>query len=140
MRMPVAAQRSSMPEALADGECAGEDFSAVMGWALKETAPVCHLPEFTTSRAASEAHSAVPRRLAGNTFRGGRRRKTPYVRITFAPAGCFPRLPEIFFECRVRRGGRDVSAADRARGRARDNVRRPQSTISPLRPLPCARR
>src|SRR5215510_4381871 len=100
MRIPVAAQRASMPVVLADGECSVEDFSAVMVVALKKTAMVCHLAHLTTSRAASEGHSVVPRRVAGNTFRGGRRRQSPCVHRAFAPAGCSPRLPEIFFSRR----------------------------------------
>src|SRR5436190_24285265 len=104
MRMPVAAQRASMPVAVSDGECAVEGFSAVMIFALEEAAMVCHPAHLTTSRAASEGHSAVPRRAAGNTVRGGRRRQSPSVHRAFAPAGCSLRLPEIFFS---RRGLRD---------------------------------
>src|SRR5215468_398440 len=139
MRMPVAAQRDSIPVALAGGECAVEDFSAVMVWALKETAMVCHLRHLTTSRAASEGHSAVPRPLAGNTVRGGRRWQTPCVRTIFVPAGYFLRLPEIFFARRVRRGDRDASKASGAKGRGRDGVRPPQSTKSPPHLRPCAK-
>src|SRR5689334_14382335 len=107
MRMPVAAQRASMPVALVDGECAGEDFSAVMVRALTKTAMVCHLFHLTTSRAASEAHSAVPCRLACSTFHGGRPRQSPGVHRAFAPAGCSPRPREILFARPSRRGGRD---------------------------------
>ena len=40
---------------------------------LEAMAMVCHQPQLTTSRAASEAHSTVPRRRpACNTARGGR--------------------------------------------------------------------
>src|SRR5260370_37145833 len=92
MRMPVAAQRASIPVFLS----ADEDFSAVMYLALEGDAGLfCHRAHITTSRAASEAHSIAPRRAAGNSARGGQRRQIRPVHTAVAPAGYFPRPPEI---------------------------------------------
>src|SRR5260370_32120250 len=96
MRMPVAAQRASIPVFLS----ADEDFSAVMYLALEAAIEgdgglFCHRAHITTSRAASEAHSIAPRRAAGNSARGGQRRQIRPVHTAVAPAGYSPRPPEI---------------------------------------------
>ena len=73
--------------------------------------PFCHSGRVTTSRAASEVRSIVPRWPPGNTVRGVPRRQIRPVRRAAAPADYFPRLRGIWCARHGPQDGRDASAA-----------------------------
>src|ERR1700760_2280597 len=113
MRMPVAAQRASMPVAFG----AGGVFNRVMEFL--PWAELCHLGHLTTSRDASEVHSTVPRWAADNSARGVRRRQSRNVHKAAVPVRYFPRPREICGARLALQDDRDASAADCETGRGR---------------------